>query len=123
MIKSVVLKGVKIEIGDKVRFIDDRELYPSGSVIKPELGKVYEVSGFTTGADRNPGFTLVGIENSEILGTYFLPCGEPDVGYVTPGFAIRRFEPARPLVDMEEMIESISNLFGEDILTRDYELN
>lgn len=122
MITSVILKGIKIEVGDKVRFIDDRKLYESGHVKKPEVGKVYEVSGFTIGADGNPGFTLVGIINGEILGIYHLPCGGTDVGYLIPGFAITRFEPAFPQINEEELAEAFSKAL-ERVLVKGYDLS
>jgi hypothetical protein len=89
--KTVILKGQEIKIGSEVRFIDDRNLYSDvKNIIKPVLGNVYVVRGFS----KNGGFLLEGIENqihtfADMNGTIFDTC--------EPGFAVNRFEPATPL--------------------------
>jgi hypothetical protein len=101
--KSIILKGVEVKIGDKVRFIDNRNLYTEdydgfNNIIKPELGKIYSVRGFT----NNNGFYLDEIVNSLIQ--------TAAMGYtfeVEPGFGIYRFEPANPLVlEVEALLKS-----------------
>lgn len=103
--KSVILKGVEIKIGDKVRFVDDRNIYDSNQIINPELGKVYTVSGFSKGYDGKPGFYLEEIKNLE----FPFSDGNGDVSWIIPGFAIWRFDPATPLAD------SISEVSSEEI--------
>jgi len=89
--KTVILKGQEIKIGSEVRFIDDRNLYSDvKNIIKPVLGNVYVVRGFS----KNGGFLLEGIENqihtfADMNGTIFDTC--------EPGFGVSRFEPATPL--------------------------
>ena len=91
---SVILKGVEVKIGDTVRFINDVDLYKGdfegfNSIVKPELGKIYTVRGFS---DKG-GFLLEEIVNTEIpveVGGF--------INYEEPGFAIWRFEPANPLI-------------------------
>ena len=42
--KTILLKGVEIKIGSRVRFVNDKGLYTEvDGVIKPEVGKVYTV--------------------------------------------------------------------------------
>lgn len=92
--KSIILKGVEVKIGDTVRFINNVDLYVGGfdgfdRIIKPVVGKVYTVRGFS---DLN-GFYLEEIKNSTI--EYI----DNDIIYtVEPGFGFWRFEPANPLI-------------------------
>ena len=103
--KSVILKGVEIKIGDKVRFVNDSRLYIGCDVSRPELGKVYMVRGFTTGSTGKSSFLLEEIKNHD----WFVEDGKGDVDMKEPGFAIWRFEPATPLAD------SISEVNSEEI--------
>jgi hypothetical protein len=86
--KSITLNGQEVTIGSKVRFIDDRDLYPtSRSIIKiPSVGEVYTVRGFTDVG----GFYLEEIKNDSYV-------FEGDIIPTEPGFAVRRFEVAQPL--------------------------
>lgn len=100
--KSVILKGVEVKIGDSVRFIDDRNLYPGMDINLPELGEVYEVAGFSVGNNGKPGFYLKEITNDEIAWSD----ESGDVEWDVPGFAIWRFEPATPLADAISEIDT-----------------
>lgn len=91
---SVILKGVEVKIGDTVRFINDVDLYKGDfegfhTIVKPELGKVYTVRGFSD----NGGFLLEEIVNEPIPVE-----AHGFVDFEEPGFAIWRFEPANPLI-------------------------
>ena len=89
--KTVILKGQEITIGSEVRFVDDRDMYADvPSINKPVVGNVYVVKEFS----KNGGFLLEGIDNkvhkfSNVEGELIDIC--------EPGFAINRFEPAKPL--------------------------
>jgi hypothetical protein len=89
--KRVILKGQEITIGSEVRFVDDRDMYADvSSINKPILGNVYIIKEFS----KNNGFLLEGIENkvhkfSNLEGELIDIC--------EPGFAVNRFEPAKPL--------------------------
>jgi hypothetical protein len=91
MTKSIMLKGVEVKIGDTVRFIDDANLYTDkydgfDKIVKPVLGKVYTVRGFTV----NNGFYLDEIVNEVLVS---------DTGVaLEPGFGVYRFDPANPLI-------------------------
>lgn len=90
--KSVILKGQTITIGSKIRFIDDKNLYPGyGNIInKPTVGLVYTVRAFS----QKNGFLLEEVENDFAMWT-------DDDGNIEgsgePGFAVWRFEPAQPI--------------------------
>jgi hypothetical protein len=89
--KTVILKGVEIKIGSQVRFIDDRNLYSDvPTIIKPVVGNVYVVKGFS----KNGGFLLETIDNP--VYRFVTPEGNL-IEICEPGFAVNRFEPARPL--------------------------
>jgi hypothetical protein len=89
--KSVILKGQIITIGSKVRFVDDRDLYPGcDHVKKPSVGIVYEVRGFS---DKN-GFLLEEVKNRNV--EWVNENGDYD-GESEPGFAVWRFEPGQPI--------------------------
>jgi hypothetical protein len=89
--KTVILKGQEITIGSQVRFVDDRKLYLGfKDVIKPVVGQVYTVRGFTI----LNGFFLEEVKNVEI--NWINDQGELD-DVAEPGFAAWRFEPAQPL--------------------------
>jgi hypothetical protein len=89
--KTVILKGQEITIGSEVRFVDDRDMYADvPSINKPVVGNVYVVKEFS----KNNGFLLEGIDNkvhkfSNLEGELIDIC--------EPGFAVNRFEPAKPL--------------------------
>lgn len=93
--KTVVLKGVVIKIGDLIRFIDNTNLY-SGlgylGINLPKLGGVYKVRGFSI----NGGFLLSEINNSTI--DWFDNINPDNSISTEPGFAIWRFEPSNPLI-------------------------
>jgi hypothetical protein len=84
----VILKGEKITIGSKIRFIDETELYINTILNRPEIGKVYTVSGFSPPG----GFYLEEIKNKVFNWL-------DDQGNITskaePGFATWRFEPIK----------------------------
>lgn len=85
--KSVILKGQKIEVGSKVKFINDIDLYVGvDGVIKPIVGHIYTVRGFTTLG----GFYLEEIKN--IIFKWYN--GDKLESEDEPGFATWRFEPA-----------------------------
>jgi hypothetical protein len=93
--KSVMLKGVEVKIGDSVRFINDVDLYKGGydgfdTIIKPELGRVYTVRGFSDSG----GFYLKEIRNQLITTAVGGGFSENE-----PGFAVWRFDPANPLIE------------------------
>ena len=89
--KTVILKGQQITIGSEVRFIDDRDLYADvPNINKPVVGNVYVVKEFS----KKGGFLLEGIENK--VHKFSNPHGEL-IDICEPGFAINRFEPAKPL--------------------------
>jgi hypothetical protein len=89
--KTIILKGQEIKIGSKVRFVNDKDLYSiTPSVIKPKLGQVYTVRGFS---DKG-GFLLEEIKN--VIHIWTNESGEAD-GASEPGFAAHRFEPTEPL--------------------------
>ena len=88
--KTVILKGVEIKIGSQVRFIDDRNLYSDvPTIIKPVVGNVYVVKGFS----KNGGFLLETIDNP--VYRFVTPEGNL-IEICEPGFAVNRFEPAKP---------------------------
>jgi hypothetical protein len=93
--KTVLLKGVEIKIGSRVRYVNDTDLYVTvKGVIKPELGQVYTVR------DINDlgGFLLKEIRNTTF--EWYSPSGELD--YIAePGFANWRFEPGMPALKLE----------------------
>jgi len=71
--------------------MDDRHLYADvKDVIKPVVGQVYTVRGFT----KLNGFLLEEIKNVEH--NWVNDQGELD-DVAEPGFAVWRFEPAQPL--------------------------
>jgi hypothetical protein len=89
MRKFVKVSGVDVFIGDKVRFINDSNLYQGDTegfdtIVKPKVGKIYEVRGFS---DKG-GLYLVGINNQEIPFN-----SDGYVFYAEPGFATWRFAP------------------------------
>lgn len=100
MTKSIMLKGVEVKIGDTVRFIDDTNLYTENyngfdKIIKPEVGKVYTVRGFTF---KN-GFYLEEIVNELLVAETGATC--------EPGFGVFRFDPANPLIaEVREAVKS-----------------
>ncbi|MCE2712087.1 MAG: hypothetical protein LW688_06050 [Cryomorphaceae bacterium] len=89
--KTIILQGQEIKIGSLVRFVNDSKLYTGvKGVIKPILGQVYVVRGFT---DLN-GFYLEEIKN--IVFEWYSTDGKLE-SIAEPGFASWRFEPAQPL--------------------------
>jgi hypothetical protein len=96
--KSVILNGQKITIGSKVRYVNNKDLYPSdkkNEIIKPRIGKVYTVRGFT----HENGFYLEEIVNKVID---WFPNGKYE-STCEPGFGVWRFEPYVPLYDNVEI--------------------
>ena len=89
--KTVILKGQEITIGSPIRFVDDRDMYADvPSIKKPVTGNVYVVKEFS----KTGGFILEEINNkvhkfSNLKGELIDIC--------EPGFAVNRFEPAKPL--------------------------
>lgn len=89
--KTIILKGVEIKIGSKVRFVNDKDLYVGiKGVIKPTIGEVYTVRDIN---EKN-GFLLKEIKNEEL--EWYKTNGELDI-VAEPGFACWRFEPQTPL--------------------------
>ena len=89
--KTIILQGQEIRIGSSVRFVNDSNLYTRiEGVIKPILGQVYVVRGFT---DLN-GFYLEGINN--MIFNWYSTQGKLE-SIAEPGFANWRFELAQPL--------------------------
>jgi hypothetical protein len=105
--KTIILKGQEIKIGSQVRFMDDRHLYADvKDVIKPVVGQVYTVRGFT---DLN-GFLLEEVKNINFEWTD----DNGDVESVSePGFAIWRFEPATPLGQMSIDEKALADEFSK----------
>ncbi len=88
--RSIVLKGVEITIGSKVRFVDDSQLYEGYVISKPTIGHVYIVRDFS----KKNGFLLEEVHNELVHWTD----EEGNIeGFGEPGFAVWRFEPAEPL--------------------------
>jgi hypothetical protein len=97
--KTVILKGVEIKIGSRVRFVNDTNLYTTvEGVIKPELGNVYTVR------DINDlgGFLLQEIKNVDY--EWYSPQGELDF-IAEPGFANWRFEPKQPANKKRKIVQ------------------
>lgn len=89
--KTIILHGQEVSIGSSVRFVNDSNLYTGvKGVIKPVLGQVYVVRGFTD----LKGFYLEEIKN--IVFEWYSTEGKLE-SIAEPGFASRRFEPAQPL--------------------------
>ena len=97
--KTILLKGVEIKIGSRVRFVNDKGLYTEvDGVIKPEVGKVYTVR------DINDlgGFLLEEVKN--IYFEWYSPSGKLD--FVSePGFANFRFEPGLPSLRRKKIVQ------------------
>lgn len=86
--RSIVLKGVEITIGSKVRFVDDSQLYEGYVISKPTIGQVYIVRDFS----KKNGFLLEEVHNELVHWTD----EEGNIeGFGEPGFAVWRFEPAQ----------------------------
>ena len=71
----------KLKIGDKVKFVNDKDIYTYEEIVNPILGKVYTVRGFTT----KGGIYLQEIENKELVWP-----SENNI-VAEPGFATWRF--------------------------------
>jgi len=105
--RTIILKGVEITIGSKVKFIDDFDLYEDiENVNKPELGKVYTVSGYS-----KKGFYLKEIKNeiiewNDTNGQNYL---------YEPGFGSWRFEPYQQLQKKVEINCSFEKIVEEKI--------
>ncbi len=105
--KTVILKGQEIKIGSQVRFVNDKDLYNGvKDIVKPVLGQVYTVRGFT---DLN-GFYLEEVKNINFEWT----TESGDVDSVSePGFAVWRFEPAQPLGQMSVDEKALADEFSK----------
>lgn len=109
--KTVILKGQEIKIGSQVRFVNDKDLYTGvEGVIKPVIGQVYTVRGFS---ELN-GFYLEEVKNIDFEWTS--PTGDVD-GVSEPGFATWRFEPATPLgkmsIDEKALVEEFNKMLEQ----------
>lgn len=109
--KTVILKGQEIKIGSQVRFVNDTNLYVGvEGVIKPVLGQVYTVRGFS----EPNGFYLEEVKNIDFEWTS--PNGDVD-SVSEPGFAVWRFEPATPLgemsIDEKALVEEFSKILEQ----------
>ena len=105
--KTVILKGQEIKIGSQVRFVNDRDLYPGlDGVIKPVLGQVYTVRGFSS----LNGFLLEEVKNDNY--EWINDSGEVD-SVDEPGFASWRFEPAQPLGQMSVDEKALADEFSK----------
>ncbi len=90
LVKAIILNGVEITIGSKIKYIDDRKLYENCSeIILPKLGHIYTVRGFSY-----KGFYLEEIINDDIQ--WIDKNGKVD-SISEPGFGSWRFEPYIPL--------------------------
>lgn len=89
--KTITINGIKVKIGDKVRYVNDKDLYKDvEGVIKPVLRNVYTVRDI----NEIGGFLLQEIRNTTF--EWYSTSGELD--YIAePGFANWRFEPAKPI--------------------------
>lgn len=91
--KSVVINGIVVKIGDKVRFVNDSNMsiktqVPDGNF--PVFSKEYTVRGFSS----KGGFLLEELRNISV-GVREMDGSVRDAGEF--GFATWRFEPASPL--------------------------
>jgi hypothetical protein len=89
--KTITINGIEVKIGDKVRYVNDRDLYIDvEGVIKPVIGNIYTVRDI----NKKGGFLLEEIKNIDY--EWYSPSGE--VEYIEePGFANWRFEPRKPI--------------------------
>lgn len=97
-VKRVTINGVEIKIGDKVRFINDVNLYVHfQNVYRPRLRKVYtvrdinELGGFLLEEVINVNFEWYSLE------------GKIDL-IAEPGFANWRFEPQKPVSKKRKIV-------------------
>jgi len=105
--RTIILKGVEIKIGSKVKFIDNFDLYEDSTKInKPELGKVYTVNGFS-----KKGFFLKEIKND--IFEWRDEFGNTNLS--EPGFGSWRFEPYQPLQKKVEINCSFEKILEERI--------
>lgn len=92
-----------VKIGDKLRFIDDRDLYTDIDFIKlPELGKIYEVRGYSF-----RGFYLVEITNPIVR---WLNADGTTNSREEPGFGAWRFEKAQPVFEGKKIEWKLNQL-------------
>lgn len=89
--KTITINGVVVKIGDKVRYVNDKDLYIDvEGVIKPVIGGIYTVRDI----NKKGGFLLEEIKNIDF--EWYSPSGK--VEYIEePGFANWRFEPKKPI--------------------------
>lgn len=89
--KTITINGVEVKIGDKVRYMNDRDLYIGvDGVIKPVIGVIYTVRDI----NKKGGFLLEEIKNIDF--EWYSLSGELE--YIEePGFANWRFEPKKPI--------------------------
>ena len=89
--KTVILRGVEIKIGSRVRYINDKNLYVGiNGITKPELGGVYTVRQIN---DKG-GFLLKEVRN--VIFDWYSDSGNLEI-IAEPGFANWRFEPVLPI--------------------------
>lgn len=113
--KSVILKGQKIEIGSKVRFINDKELYVGlEGVTRPIIGQVYTVRGFTDVG----GFFLEEIKND----IFQWMIDDKVDSESEPGFATWRFEPAE-MTSKRKIVQIKIEPIIEERLDTNYHVN
>ena len=88
--KSFILKGVKVEIGSLVRFVDDTQFIGVHfDTVKPIVGGYYTVRGFSVGTN-GVTFLLDGIVNNK---QELITRDNRELGFAEPGFNPTRFEP------------------------------
>lgn len=89
--KKIILKGVEVTVGSRVRYINDKDLYVGiNGITKPELGKIYSIRAI----NELDGFLLKEIRN--VIFEWYSEQGELEF-IAEPGFANWRFEPVLPI--------------------------
>jgi hypothetical protein len=89
--KTITINGIEVKIGDKVRYVNDKDLYKDvDGVIKPVIGSIYTVRDI----NKKGGFLLEEIKNIDY--EWYSASGKLE--YIEePGFANWRFEPKKPI--------------------------
>ena len=89
--KTITINGIEVKIGDKVRYVNDKDLYKDvDGVIKPVIGNIYTVRDI----NKKGGFLLEEIKNIDY--EWYSTSGKLE--YIEePGFANWRFEPKKPI--------------------------
>jgi hypothetical protein len=104
--RSIILNGVEVSIGDEVRFICSNKLYTDQSEVNiPKLGKVYTIREIRENAERKAGFLLYEVKNPEVFG--FIETLDGSMISVEVGFGVWRFEPVLRQTKSEKMVREL----------------